>query len=148
MALNLKNCEPRLRDRIMAQLSQEDAAKKSIQQPMFPQIKVGKRIRQGEKPPNKLEADIKRYLTELHPSAKIYSQSWRVRLANGAWFKVDHCALINGVWTAWECKGPKEGKNVARGLLALKVAAGLYPEIEWFLVWKEAGKICFQRVIS
>jgi hypothetical protein len=98
---------------------------------------------------NKLESEWLARLKWLFPAdTNIYAQSWRVRLANGVWFKVDFCALLNGVWTAWEVKGPKQGKNVDRGLLALKVAAAQYPEINWNLVWKQDGIWQMQRVLA
>lgn len=99
-----------------------------------------KRIRQDSKPlMNKLEMAWLSVLKTTYPDAIIHSQEWRVKIGNGAWFKVDHCAFVDGVWTAWECKGPKEGKNVARGTLALKCATTAFPEVKWILVWKESG---------
>ena len=107
-----------------------------------------KRIRQDEKPLlNKLESEWLQVLKMRHPTVTIHSQEWRVKIANGAWFKVDHCALLAGGWTAWECKGPSQGKNVARGLLALKCAASSFPEVRWVLVWKDQGKWCEQEVM-
>jgi len=114
-----------------------------------PVKKEAKRIRQDEKPLlNKLESQWLHILKIKYPDVEIRAQSWRVRIANGSWFKVDFCALINGRWTAWECKGPKQGKNVARGTLALKCAAGIYSEVDWILVWKEDGKWQEQKVLS
>jgi predicted AlkP superfamily phosphohydrolase/phosphomutase len=96
-----------------------------------------KRIKQETVPKlNKLERE---WLSQLkwEVDATIHAQAWRVRLANGAWFKVDFCAFYQGQWWAWEVKGPKQGKNVDRGLLALKVAAAQFPEVKWILVWKD-----------
>lgn len=106
-----------------------------------------KRIRQDSKPlMNKLETEWLNRLREVYPNVQIHSQEWRVKIGNGAWFKVDHCAFIEGKWTAWEVKGPKEGKNVARGLLALKCASKSFPEVEWILVWKQNG-IWSQQIV-
>jgi hypothetical protein len=102
---------------------------------------VKKRIRQSTKPLlNKLETEWLARLTSMFPSLNIHKQSWRVKLANGAWFKVDFCATLSGKWTAWEVKGPKRGKNVDRGMLALKCAVSRYSEINWILVWKDKGE--------
>ncbi len=108
---------------------------------------VSKRIRQSSKPKlNRLESEWLEFL-EMNHDCFIHSQSWRVRIANGAWFKVDFCAFVNGRWIAWEVKGPKFGKNVDRGLLALKCAATTYPEVKWVLAWKEKGEWKTQEVL-
>ena len=96
-----------------------------------------KRIRQGEKPPNKLEADWRRHQEALHPDIKFRAQAIRFRLANGAWYKPDLMAWMEGGLVCWETKGPKQAKNVARGILTIKVAATLWPELDFYLVWRE-----------
>jgi hypothetical protein len=109
---------------------------------------VKKRIRQSTKPLlNKLEAEWLSMLGFMYPGIKIHAQSWRVKLANGVWFKVDFCASLSGQWTAWEVKGPKQGKNVDRGMLALKCAASQYPEVLWVLVWRDRGEWKTQHLI-
>jgi hypothetical protein len=119
-----------------------------VQTPETPKASP-KRIRQGEKPPNKLEADWLWKFELENPTIPVFGQSFRVRIANGAWFKVDYVTFWpDGKIRAHEIKGPKEGKNVARGLLALKVAAGIYPQIEWFLNWRESGSWKEQRVLA
>lgn len=101
-----------------------------------------RRLRQSQRPLlNKLETEWLEVLRrKLGPGANIHCQAWRVRLANGAWFKVDMCAVVGTYWTAWECKGPKQMKNVDRGMLALKCAADRFPEVRWVLVWKQNGQ--------
>lgn len=107
-----------------------------------------KRVRQDAKPLlNKLETAWLAVLKISHPDVTIHAQEWRVKLANGAWFKVDFCAFIDGVWKAWECKGPKQGKNVSKGLLALKFAAAKFPEVKWILVWKDADGLWRDQII-
>lgn len=107
-----------------------------------------KRIRQDSKPLlNKLETEWLAMLGFMYPGIKIHAQSWRVKLANGAWFKVDFCASLVGQWTAWEVKGPKQGKNVDRGMLALKCAASQYPEVLWVLVWRDRREWKTQHLI-
>jgi hypothetical protein len=38
-------------------------------------------------------------------------------------------------------------KNVDRGILALKVAASSWPEVQFILIWKEQGVWNFQEVL-
>ena len=108
---------------------------------------VAKRIRQGEKPPNKLESDWRLHLVTLHPDIKFRDQAIRFRLANGAWYKPDLMAWMNCRMVCWETKGPKQAKNVARGILTIKVAAALWPEVLFILVWKENGEWKQQEVL-
>jgi hypothetical protein len=100
-----------------------------------------KRIRQDTKPLlNKLETQWLEEMKHRWPEAKIYPQSVRFKLANGVWYKPDFFMFGFGRWPcAFECKGPKKVKGVSKGLLALKCAASLYPEINFSLVWKEGG---------
>ena len=102
--------------------------------------KPANRIRQDAKPLlNKLETDALAWLKSRYPCATFHAQAWRVKIANGAWFKVDLCAVIENRWTAWECKEFK-GKNVDRGLLALKTAAHQFPEVQWVLLSRKNGQ--------
>jgi hypothetical protein len=106
-----------------------------------------KRIRQGEKPPNKLEADWRRHIEAVHPGVKFRAQAIRFRLANGAWYKPDLMAWLNCRVVCWETKGPKQAKNVARGILTIKVAATLWPEVLFILVWRQDGAWKQQEVL-
>jgi len=106
------------------------------------QPKPMKRIRQGEIKLRPWENEWKASLEASGDWVNVKGQSIRVRLANGAWYKPDITAKLFGqreALFAWEVKGGKKMKGVAKGILALKVAAALYPEIVWILVWKEAG---------
>ena len=111
----------------------------------------GKRVRQDKTevcgPSNKLESDWGRVLAVTNPTAKIHAQSIRFRLGSGAWYKPDFAAMINGRLTAWECKGPKEMKGIAKGILALKVAASQYPDVLFVLVWRERGEWFTQEIL-
>lgn len=110
-------------------------------------IRPKKRIKQDNNPVlNQLETQWLSQLIVRYPHAVFHAQSWRVKIANGAWFKVDFCATIDGKWTAWEVKGPKQGKNVARGMLALKCACSKFPEVQWILAWKENGEWLTQKL--
>ena len=110
----------------------------------------GKRIRQGEPKQGKWELEWKRMLEASGDWLHVRAQSFRVRLANGAWYKGDVTATNKGPIPrlhVWEVKGGKGMKGVAKGTLALKVAAAQYPEICWTLVWKENGKWQAQEVL-
>ena len=111
-------------------------------------VETTRSIRQDSKPLlNGLETEWLAVLVRtLPPGTQIHSQAWRVKLANGSWYKVDHCAFVAGQWTAWECKELK-GKNSARGILALKTAAHQFPEVQWFLVTKQNGQFTVERVL-
>jgi hypothetical protein len=98
-----------------------------------------KRVRQGEKPPNKLESDWRRHMEAEQPGVKFRAQAMRFRLANGAWYKPDLMAWLNCRVICWETKGPKQAKNVARGILTIKFAAAAWPEVCFILVWRENG---------
>lgn len=118
---------------------------------------VRKRIRQSQKPPTKLEVEGLAWLKAKYSSPVIrwHTQAWRVRIANGAWYKVDICAelpkegmhrLAVWQWHAWETKCLK-GKNAARGILALKCAASAFPEVVWHLLTKEDGQFQDQIIL-
>lgn len=109
-------------------------------------VKEGRRVRQTDKPlMNGLEMEWFLELTRqghrhIHPQAKKF---W---LANGAWYRPDFTAIVDGRETAWECKGPKKSKGVAKGLLTLKFAADQWKTVKFILVWKE-GMEWRQQVI-
>ena len=105
-----------------------------------------KRIRQGEKPPTKLEADWRRHMEATQPDVKFRAQAIRFRLANGAWYKPDLMAWLNCQVVCWETKGPKQMKGVARGILTVKFAAASWPEVLFILVWRENGQWQTQEV--
>ena len=120
----------------------------------------GKRIRQGAKPLlNKLETEFYESLKHYHPGATIWKQALRWKLGNGIWYKPDFVAFtafypegypktmppVKQIkLTAWEVKGPHAFRG---GFENLKVAASLYPEVRWVLVWKEDGAWKQQEVL-
>ena len=119
---------------------------KKVLQKAFPGVPVTiasdqkKRVKQGEKLPNKLERDWQRHLEAFYPSLKFHAQRLRFRLANGAWYRVDiSCLNFEGRVTCWETKGPREMKNVDRGILTIKFAATAWPEVRFILVWRDKG---------
>lgn len=107
-----------------------------------------KRIRQSSQPRlNGLETAWKLKLLDRDPTLKIYEQALRFRTSCSSWYKPDLAAWVDGRLTCWETKGNR-GKNIARGKLALKVAASLYPEIDWWLVWRNPdGSWSEQKVL-
>ncbi|MDE2096140.1 MAG: hypothetical protein KGL39_02770 [Patescibacteria group bacterium] len=79
---------------------------------------------------------------------KVYdlrAQSLRFRLGNGIWYKPDVTCLVDGSSNyAFECKGPKAFRG---GFENLKVAAGLWPDWTFVLVWRVSGRWLEQRVL-
>lgn len=112
-------------------------------QPRIPLPEPSARVRQDSKPlMNKLESD---WFEQLKRQPEVQQQTLRAqakryKLANGAWYKPDITAYHEGRETAWECKGPKQMKGMARGMLTIKVAAHQWPEVEFRLVWRQAGR--------
>ena len=106
------------------------------------------RIRQPSKPLcNKLEAAWRDYLMATLPAGTVIrSQSLKVRLASGAFYKPDFTAWIAGRLTAWECKGPRANKGRQSGILAVKVAADQWPEVRFVLVTRQGGQWATQVV--
>lgn len=94
------------------------------------------RIRQSSKPlMNQLESEwfallkSSGWMNNLRPQAKRY------KLGNGIWYKPDVTGndSRDGRETAYEVKGPHAFRG---GFENLKVAAGIWPEVRWILVWK------------
>lgn len=106
---------------------------------------AGKRLRQSAAVMNKLEEQVAAYLAAQYPAARIHAQAKRYRLGNGVWYKPDFTALIGGVEHAWEAKGPKAFRG---GFENLKVASGLYPEIKFTLIWRDAGAWRVQEILA
>lgn len=118
-------------------------------------IKPAKRINQNSKPlMNKLESEWFAILNAQFPNyPRPRAQAKRYKIANGAWYKPD---ITCSSWpvenspaqeTAFECKGPKQMKNIDRGILTIKTAAHQWPEVRFVLVWKENGQFKTQHVL-
>jgi hypothetical protein len=96
------------------------------------------RVRQSAAPRlNRLETEFARHLAETYPQAAVYAQSLKFRLANGTTYLPDFVSFDGPRPRCWECKGPFA---YAGSLEKLKIAAGLYPQIEWTLAWREKGR--------
>lgn len=104
-----------------------------------------KRIRQSAKPLlNKLETEWRDYLVRQLPGVTIHEQALRFRLANGLRYTPDLAAFFEGALMCWEVKGPFAHRG---GFENLKMAATVYPDIEWTLCWKANGEWQTQKVL-
>lgn len=118
--------------------------------PLLNAVKPAKRVRQDTKPlMNKLEQRWFNHLKNNPDVIELRAQSLRFKIANGAWYKPDITCRYKG-WqplNVYECKGPKEMKNIARGILALKCAAAAWPENNFILVWEANGQFRTQQIL-
>lgn len=144
--------DPKLRAQVLAALG-EGAAGKQGMATMTKSSSHGppapaRRIRQDTKPLlNKLETEFRSMWLNEHAGCHLLEQSIRFRLGNGIWYKPDF------VWFppmsyirphAYEVKGPHAFRG---GFENLKVAAGMYTEVQFILCWKEDGVWKEQRVL-
>ena len=107
----------------------------------------GKRIRQRSGPlMNKLEAEWFEILKASGWMNNLRPQARRYKLGNGIWYKPDITGndTRDGRETAYEVKGPHAFRG---GFENLKVAAGLWQEVKWILVWKKDGDWQQQEVL-
>lgn len=105
----------------------------------------GKRLRQSSKPLlNKLETAFYAWMKREHPEQTLRPQAKRYELARGIWYKPDFTAMVDGTETAYEVKGPKAFRG---GFENLKVAARVWPEVEWWLVWQDGGEWKHQQIL-
>jgi hypothetical protein len=106
-------------------------------------LQAKRRIRQSAKPLlNELEAAWFDVLKRTNPSAR--PQALTFRLGNGIAYKPDFVDLTVRPVTCWEVKGPHAFRG---GLENLKVAAALYPELRWVLVWQDGVAWKTQEVL-
>lgn len=110
-----------------------------------PPARTLKRIRQSSKPLlNKLETEWYHILKSTYPEdCPVFAQAMRFRLGNGIWYKPDFI-----VWGAHVYAYEVKGKHAFRGGFEnLKVAASIYKQIKWYLVWKENGRWQEQEIL-
>lgn len=113
-----------------------------------PPKRQSKRIRQSSKPlMNKLETE---FYQQLIDRDKSHSENWyhlriqskKFKIGNGVYYCPDFTAIVTKRDEDW---GPTEYAFEVKGFMRddaavkIKVAATTYPEISWFLVWKENG---------
>lgn len=108
--------------------------------------KPRKRLRQSSKPlMNKLEQERYDLLKTDSLVANLRAQSLTFRLANGLRFTPDLTYdLIDGSRYVDEVKGKHTWDD---SLAKLKMAASVYPEWRWRLVWKEDGQWETQEIL-
>jgi hypothetical protein len=132
--LTLTDLPARYQQQVAAQLYSSPASP--------PSATVKPRVRQSSAPRlNRLETEFARHLAENFPGTTIYSQAVKFRIANGTTYTPDFVFFDGPRVRVWEVKGPFA---YAGSLEKLKVAAGLYPAIEWTLSWKEKGRTGWQ----
>lgn len=160
MAFKLSELDPKLRARVVDQITREDAeagkltpglviayAAKHTAEQLKPALKTlaeaaspaGQRIRQERRPlMNKLE---KAWFDSLfvcgfhgQPVEHLRAQALRFKLGNGLWYKPDLTCVHGGRPTAFEVKGPWATEA---GIQKVKAAAHQWPDWDWWLVWRE-----------
>lgn len=100
-----------------------------------------KRIRQSDKPVlNKTESEFQRILLLSNPEA--VAQSVRFKLSTGCHYTPDFFSFSQ--MTAWEVKGRHAWED---SLIKLRMAAKVWPNIRWMLVWKDDGQWQEQHVL-
>lgn len=106
--------------------------------------KTGTRIRQSKKPlMNKLEQSFwNERLSLRYPKAK--PQAVRFKLGNGVNYTPDFVDLSVQPVKAWEVKGPHSWDDA---MVKLKLAAAIWAEVRWRLVWKKDGQWMEQEVL-
>lgn len=105
-----------------------------------------KRLRQSVKPLlNRLETAFWAWMKVQRPELTLRPQAKRYELARGIWYKPDFTAMDDARETAWECKGPRAFRG---GFENLKVAARVWPEVTWILVWQDGGQWKAQEILS
>ena len=111
-------------------------------------VAPGVRIRQDSKPLlNGLEQEWFNLLKAGRTVENLSAQALRFKLANGAFYKADIVGWVHGRLTAWECKGGKKMKGIAKSNLTMKVAAQQWPMVSFILVWKDNGGWCQQLIL-
>lgn len=110
--------------------------------PVKPQ---GRRVRQGAKGPNKLEAAWGLNLAQYPELTGLQFNALTLVIANGVRYTPDWSGWLDGTLTCWEVKG----KHAFGGSLEkLKVAARVWPEVTWILVWQDGGQWKAQEILS
>ena len=164
MGTDLKNCNPSLARRILAQMQAEDAGKlKPVYStkwdgyvgppcqpnpfrvlPPIQKIKPTTLLRQKTKGPNNLETAFAAVLRAENPGVQIREQAVTLVLCNGVRYTPDMFAFVDGRPKAWETKGFLRDDAGQK----LKFAAKEWPEIEFTLVWRKAGVWHRQRILA
>lgn len=125
-----------------------EAARGSVRVPEVRPLKPKEtRIRQSTQPKlNKTEQRGIAFLRAKFPEIHFRIHAKTYQLANGVKYTPEATAIVNGVETAWEVKGPKIWDDAT---VKIKVAANQFPEIEWYMIWEEKsrGSWLTQRIL-
>lgn len=129
--------------------------------PMFARVKPGNpentvrvepakaraRIRQ-DKGPNQLELEAERVLLAgaFGDVSHLRAQALRFKLANGVTYTPDLTGWVGTHLHAWEVKGPQKIWDDA--VVKIKVAAAVWKDVSWWMIWKEDGRWLRQRIGS
>jgi hypothetical protein len=139
--------------RILAQMQAEDAGRLKPWKPSAPmptpepasKSKTSATLlRQNTKGPNKLEAAFAAVLRAENPGVQIREQAVTLLLANGVRYTPDMMILEPGRQEAWETKGHMRDDAACK----LKIAASIWPQITFWLVWRKAGVWHRQRILA
>jgi hypothetical protein len=147
MGTDLIKCNPALARRILAQMQAEDAGKlRPIRQPepVVQKPKAPQLLRQNKKGPNKLEAAFAAVLRAENPGVQIREQAVTLLLANGVRYTPDMFIMELGRLEAFETKGHMRDDAAVK----IKIAAAIWPQITFWLVWRKAGVWHRQRILA
>jgi hypothetical protein len=105
-----------------------------------------KRLRQRSTPKlNKLEQEAFLMVNQQHTDMTIRHHSVTFDLANGVRYTPDIVGIRKWAMICWEIKGPHSWDDA---IVKLKVAASVWPDIKWILLWKENGQWHEQVILS
>jgi hypothetical protein len=134
--------------RILAQMQAEDAGKlRPIRQPepVVQKPKPPQLLRQNTRGPNKLEAAFAAVLRAENPGVQIREQAVTLQIGNGVRYSPDMMILEPGRLEAFETKG---GLFRDDAKVKIKIAASIWPQITFWLVWRKAGVWHRQRILA
>jgi hypothetical protein len=140
--ISLADIHPRYLPQIEQQLRQPAA---KIGLAVVPHVEAApkeRRIRQSSAKLNKLESDYQEVLRMRHGAENVQSQSVRLWLSNGGWYKPDF--FVPGEMLFIEVKGPHAFRG---GFENLKRAASTHRWAKFRLVWRVSGQWKFQEVL-
>ena len=164
MATDLTKCNPALARRILAQMQAEDAKRDAAKGILTPEMiiagacksmsesyrkatapKPPTLIRQNTKGPNKLEAAFAAVLRAENPGVQIREQAVTLQIGNGVRYTPDMMIIEPGRLEAFETKA---GLFRDDAKVKLKIAASVWPQITFTLVWRKAGAWHRQRILA
>ena len=132
--------DPRTRQRVADALEAAGDLKRQINK----ECPKKKRIRQSSKGPNKLEREAFNIVNQWNIDMTIRHHCLTFALANGVKYTPDIVGIRPGRMNCWEIKGPKMWDDA---VVKLKVAASMWPDIKWLLMWKDDGQWHEQEIL-